>query len=102
GIDHIARLEWQDWRTSRNCNGFARQQMRQPKTINIASMVLVWSFIAGAAAGCSSVSSLTDVRQPMENSTALYVSGACFYSNEFGTERSIGGGVLHWCGPEPR
>jgi hypothetical protein len=76
--------------------------MRRPKKINIASMVLAWSFIVGAAAGCSSVSLLADVRQPVEESTALYVSGACFYSNEFGTERSIGGRVLHWCGPEPR
>jgi hypothetical protein len=67
-------------------------------------VILVGGFIAEIAAGCSSVASLTgaNARQPVEDIASSRAGDACFYSNDFGTERSIAGRVLHWCGPEPR
>jgi hypothetical protein len=67
-------------------------------------VILVGGFIAEIAPGCSSVTPLTGAnpRQPVEEIASSHAGDACFYSNDFGTERNIAGRVLHWCGPEPR
>jgi hypothetical protein len=32
----------------------------------------------------------------------LYTSGSCCYSDRSGTDRTVGGRVIHWYGPERR
>ena len=80
----------------------ARQPIRQ--AMNLASLILVFGFVGAIAAGCSSpVPSLgANAYQPRPNAGGAYASGSCFYSNDFGAERTSAGHVLHWCGPEPR
>ena len=78
--------------------------MRRTKLMNLALLTLAFGFVAGIAAGCSSVtpSPQANSRQLRPYDGGTYASGSCFYSNDSGAERNLAGRTLHWCGPEPR
>ena len=38
----------------------------------------------------------------VQKSSNPYANGTCFYSNVSATDRTAGGRLFHWCGPEPR
>ena len=80
-----------------------RQPLRQARVMSLTSLTLVFGFIGAIATGCSSPTPSvgTDAYQPKAVADG-YASSGCFYSNDFAAERTIAGGVLHWCGPEPR
>ena len=92
------------WVAPENEDRYARPPIRRAKRMNVASVILVFGFIAAAATGCSSAtpSLQSNSRQLPLNAGGAYVNGSCFYSNDSGAERKLAGRALHWCGPEPR
>jgi hypothetical protein len=54
-------------------------------------------------AGCGSIrSSGGDAPIVTQISATPYAGAACFYSDKSGTDRIVGGRIVHWCGPKPR
>jgi hypothetical protein len=87
-----------------NGHWYARPPIRRAKLMHVASLTLVFGFVAAIAVGCSTAtpSLQSNSRQLRPNEGGSYVSGSCFYSNDSGAERNLAGRALHWCGPEPR
>lgn len=82
----------------------ARRSIRQKKVMNPAFPTLVFGFIAAAAAGCNAATPSPgfNSHQPRSDNAGAYASSSCFYSNDFGAERTDAGHILRWCGSEPR
>jgi hypothetical protein len=54
-------------------------------------------------AGCGSIrSSGGDAPIVTQISATPYGGAPCFYSDKSGTDRIVGGRIVHWCGPKPR
>jgi hypothetical protein len=76
---------------------------RADMTTRTVSLVFALGLIACATC-CTAIDAYSSGNpQPaMLKQPGRYASAACFYSDVSGTDRVIGGRVLHWCGPEPR
>jgi hypothetical protein len=86
------------------CNGVLKmaRTIQGLVTARTASLIVGLGFVAFTAA-CSSVLApgSADPRL-VQKSSNPYASGSCFYSNLSATDRTAGGRMFHWCGPEPR
>jgi hypothetical protein len=67
-----------------------------------ASVIIALGIFA-MTAGCGSIrSSGGDAPIVTQISATPYAGAACFYSDKSGTDRIVGGRIVHWCGPKPR
>jgi hypothetical protein len=81
---------------------FARWTTPALMTAPRASVIIALGMFA-MTAGCSSIGTVGgDAPIVTQKSAPPYASAACFYSDKSGTDRIVGGRVVHWCGPKPR
>jgi hypothetical protein len=67
-----------------------------------ASVIIALGIFA-MTPGCGSIrSSGGDAPIVTQISATPYAGAACFYSDKSGTDRIVGGRIVHWCGPKPR
>jgi hypothetical protein len=82
--------------------GFAGWTTPALMTAPRASVIIALGILA-MTAGCSSIrNSGVDAPIVTPMSAMPYAGAACFYSDKSGTDRIVGGRVVHWCGPKPR
>jgi len=71
-------------------------------TARTASLIVGLGFVAFTTACSSALAPGGADPRLVQKSSNPYANGTCFYSNVSATDRTAGGRLFHWCGPEPR